>query len=269
MSDDLSPANVFDLPHLVPTTQVKRAVEICRAARLNHSISVIVGLPGIGKTWAVQYAAQRTIRGVEPGASPVLYTTVDVENTARAFVRNLLTCLGPDYRVSVSDAGRLVGCWIHRRMTELFIIDEADRLDSASLEIIRDLHERTRCGFVLVGQLPFATKIRRHNAFANRVGVTLELESLTYDGLIEFLGQWLSERQSRYEDATMHLRVLTENAAALAHECYRVTQGNIRRTIQLIQEAERIGGVNGDGVVSASAFKTAIHFLSQAWYGTL
>ncbi len=118
----------------------------------SHTLGFLVGLAGVAKTWAVQYAAQQVGQPEERLASPVLYTCIDVENTPRTFVRNLLTCLGPDYRAPVPDLTTLVCCWIHRRMTSLIILDEADRLDKTSWEIIRDIHDRTRYAVLCVAQ---------------------------------------------------------------------------------------------------------------------
>lgn len=75
-------ANCFDLPHFVLTAPVKRIVDLCQILQQTRTLGLLLGAPGVGKTWAVQYAAQNQPQPAEFSASPVLYTSDDVDNTA-------------------------------------------------------------------------------------------------------------------------------------------------------------------------------------------
>jgi DNA transposition AAA+ family ATPase len=248
----LSPANLFDLPAFVVTSQVRQVIDLCDALRQSRTLGLLTGTPGVGKTWAAQYAAQQQQEPEEITASPMLYTTIDVQNTPRALLGNLLDCLGPDYRAPVPDMARLACCWVHRRQVELIILDEADRLNKASLEVIQDIHDRTRCAFLFVGQLTLDIKLRRYKQLLNRIGLAVELRPLTFDEMVEFLAKWQYQRdrspdRTRQAEFALYLDSLDSYPEDLliVKEIYRVTLGNLRRIVYFIQEVQRIGGLNG------------------------
>jgi len=208
----------------------------------------------VGKTWAVQYVAQQEPEPEDFISSPVLYTTVDVKNTPGSLLANLLNCLGPDYRAPVPEMINLTCCWTHRRMVNLIILDEADRLDKTSREVIRDIPDRTRCAFLLVGQPDLPAKLRRDEPFLNRVSLTVEMVPLNFDGLVEFLLNWQERRpkQDSRESREASFYIIPNQDPEELHiikEIYRVTLGNLRRVEQFIQEAEYIAGVNGHAFV--------------------
>jgi predicted AAA+ superfamily ATPase len=262
-----SPANAFDLPDFVETAHTRRVADLCSALQQTRTMSLLVGLPGVGKTWAVQYAAQQQHQPELITASPVLYTLVDVENTTHTLLANLLTCLGPDYRAPVPDLIRMTCCWIHRRQVALVILDEADRLDKKSLEVIQDIYDRTRCAFLFVGELDLCHKFRRNSDLHNRIGATLEIPPLTFDEMAHFLDNWLDrrERDRNYSHPYGELFIARERIDddwILLKEIYRITLGNLRRLCMLVQEAERIANVNNQPYVQLAALQAATRLLN-------
>ncbi len=249
IAERYSLANVFDLPGFVETGQVRQAMGLCQALRETQTLGTLVGLPGVGKTWAAQHIAQHEPEPRRHFNSPVLFTTADVKGSARAFLANLLNCLGPDYRAPVTDMSRLACCWIHRRMVELIIIDEAARLDRNTLEAVRDIHDRTHCAFLFIGQPELPFKLSKNRALNNRISLNLEMVPLTYDELTDFVRCWqrLNPRTARMSEPMGYLVVSNENDAEdieIMKEMYRVTLGNLRRVYQFIQQVERIARLN-------------------------
>lgn len=110
----LSPANCFDLPRFVRTAPVQRVMDLCQVLQQTRTLGMLIGLPGTGKTWAAQYAAQNQPQPEMIPASPVIYTTADVDTTPVTLLTNLIACLGPDYRAPAPELARWVCCWIHR-----------------------------------------------------------------------------------------------------------------------------------------------------------
>jgi DNA transposition AAA+ family ATPase len=53
----LSPANLFDLPGFIETQPTRRVADLCAALRQTRTLGLLIGLPGVGKTWAAQSAA--------------------------------------------------------------------------------------------------------------------------------------------------------------------------------------------------------------------
>lgn len=264
----LSPANLFDLPGFIETQHTRRVADLCSALRQTRTLGLLIGLPGVGKTWAVQSAAQQQHQPELITASPVLYTAVDTENTSRALLINLLTCLGPDYRAPVADMVRLACCWIHRRQVELIILDEADRLDKTSLEMLRDIHDRTRCAFLFVGEPDLSLKFRRHELLLNRLGITMEVPLLTFDEMVEFLLQLqklhLQEKvalRPPHAEFFIAWEQVPEDLTLLK-EIYRLTFGNLRRMDMLIKEAERIAALNGQHFVELPVVRATAKLLN-------
>jgi DNA transposition AAA+ family ATPase len=259
-----SPANIFDLAHFVVTDQVRRVIDFCQVLQDTRTLGMLVGLPGVGKTWAAQYAAEHQPQPEEITASPVLYTSVDVENTPRVLLSNLLDCLGPDYRAPVPDMTKLTCCWIHRRQVELIILDKAAELDKTSWKIVQDIHDRTRCAFLFIGPTNLSLKLRKLPEVLNRIGLTLELPLLSFDELVEFLYQWQKTRlhpdQARVAHFTIYPDQLPDDIE-MVKDIYRVTMGNLRRACYIVQEAERIAKVNGQYYVDPPVMQATIRLL--------
>lgn len=264
---EISPANTFDLPCFVETPHTRRVFDLCSALQQTRTLGLLVGLTGVGKTWAAQWAAQKQHQPPLIIASPVLYTLVDVENTPRTLLANILNCLGPDYRAPVPDMISMACCWIHRREVALIILDEAERLDKTSLDAIQDIHERTRCAFLFIGELDFVTKVRKRPSLYNRIGITLEMPSLNFDEMIYFLEAWLDIR-SRQRHFIWHgaefypLRHGESEDLCLFKEIYRTTLGNLNKIINLVQGSERIAEVNGQRWVQLATVQAAGRLLN-------
>lgn len=246
-------ANAFDLPGFVETKEVQRVSDLCQALRQTPSLGILAGMPGVGKTWAVQYVTQNEPEPEDFRCSPVIYTSYDVKTEVRGLLINLLNCLGPDYRAPIGDMTRLTCCWIHRRMTELIIIDNADWLDKSAWHLLSDIQERTRCAFLFVGQpdLPRKLEGRHYQQIRNRLALGMEMRPLTYDELFRFVKLWQHWRIRNRDSIvkrSFHLTGLEEEAAAVK-EMYRVTMGNLRRAMQFIEQAERVAQVNGHVLV--------------------
>jgi len=240
-------ANAFELPAFVTTLQVQRVHDFCEAVRKTHTVGLLTGMPGVGKTWAAQHKAQIEPEPEDFRTSPVLYTSADARAGIRGVLVDLLNCLGPDYRAPIGDMTRLVCCWIHRRMTELIIIDNAQWLDKASLELLCNIHERTRCAITLVGPPELPKKMNRYREIQNRVSIILEMLPLTYDELFEFLQQWFLLYNDFPPGTGMdsrHYNLECRHQPDIVKEVYRVTLGNLRRVRQFMDQAARVTMVN-------------------------
>ena len=266
---ELSPANAFDLPCFIETSHTRRIMDLCTALQQTRTLGLLVGLPGVGKTWAVQYAAQKQHQPPLITASPVLFTSVDVENTPRTLLINILNCLGPDYRAPVQDMISLACCWIHRREVALIVLDGADRLNKSSLDVIQDIHERTRCAFLFVGEVDLVIQFRKHSSLFNRIGASLEIPQFNFDEMVQFIEAWLKKRylERRYISHSAELYTLRSEEPedlVLLKEIYRNTFGNLRRLLLMIQEAERIADINGQHYVQLAALQAAAKLLNGA-----
>ena len=139
-------------------------------------------------------------------------------------------------------------------MVELIIIDEAERLNRDSWEILRDIHDRTRCAFLFAGQPDLPRRLQRREALYNRLSLTMELVPLTFDELFEFVLQWQMKRPRPGHRSSMEAEFFVFDDddfedTEIIKELYRVTLGNMRRVQQFIDQAERVATLNGETMV--------------------
>jgi DNA transposition AAA+ family ATPase len=238
----------------VITKQHRRFAEFCDAVRRDRYIGLCYGPPGVGKTLSARYysrwdtigPALDQVRLLEARASTIadntrtVFYTPTVHNTPRAIeqdVRELHHALGwaidrilhPD-----RDLNDLVR---HRDdHTELIIVDEADRLKNPSLEALRDHHDRTGVGLILIGMPGIERRLARYPQLYSRVGFLHHYQPLSADEQTFVLARrWPNLHLDDPEDFTT-----TEARAAII----RITNGNFRLTTRLMAQIHRIMEIN-------------------------
>jgi len=120
---------------------------------------------------------------------------------------------------------------------DLLVVDEADRLKTASLEQLRDFYDRRQVGMVLIGMPGLQKRLARYAQLYSRVGFVHQFRPLSgkeLQGVIEH--QWVQLGL----DAT--LRETTD--AAVLNAIARVTGGNFRLVQRLFAQIERIVTIN-------------------------
>jgi len=251
----------------VVTKEHRRFTELCDAVRRERYLGVCYGPPGVGKTLSArQYADWDVVhpqlneyriydnvddRAVE--ARTVLYTP-KVHNTPRivdkelCLLHNRLSwgierALYPDRPVAdiVKPAGTFV---------ELLIIDEADRLKTASLEQLRDHHDRTGVGLILIGMPGIERRLARYPQLYSRIGFAHEYRPLSSDELAFVL---------RHHWTTIGLTLSAEDftdAEAMAAVA-RITGGNFRLVQRLFAQVTRILEINNLTTITREVVETA------------
>jgi DNA transposition AAA+ family ATPase len=119
----------------------------------------------------------------------------------------------------------------------LLVVDEADRLKTASLEQLRDFYDRGHLGMVLIGMPGLQKRLARYAQLYSRVGFVHQFHPLSgqeLQGVIEH--QWV-QLGLEMADA-QHVDTVVSNAIA------RVTGGNFRLVQRLFAQIERIVTIN-------------------------
>ena len=183
---ELSPLEI-PFSSFVHTKEYSRFVQVCEASRRYRYMVVCVGDRGVGKTWAAREYAQWDIFGPLLSARGVAFPAeCPIPRTALYAPRATATPKGVEQDVAlllwglqmIADHGSAVAqemaatpVVIRPDVVDVLIVDEVDGLSHASLEVLRDVFDRSRLGMVLLGRSGSAERLQKMAALASRVGV--------------------------------------------------------------------------------------------------
>jgi hypothetical protein len=253
------------------TKEHRRFAEFADAVRRDRYIGLCYGAPGVGKTLSArQYAGWDT---VEPylrafrfdesvlvpeqarTARSVLYIPA-VANTPRAVEKGVTfyhTRLSWGIELTLypsEDADALTGLGeANGPFAELLIIDEADRLKTATLEQLRDHHDRTGIGLILIGMPGIEKRLARYPQLYSRVGFVHHYRPLSAQEQAFVLAKhWPQLGLGDTSDFTV-----SEAVAAIT----RITSGNFRLTSRLVAQIQRVLDINQLSVVTKEVVDAA------------
>ncbi|MEV4894348.1 AAA family ATPase [Nonomuraea sp. NPDC055795] len=136
---------------------------------------------------------------------------------------------------------------------QLIIVDEAERLRTRSLEQLRDHHDRTGVGVILIGMPGIEKRLARYPQFYSRVGFVHHYRPMSAEEQAFVLARhWPHLGLSDSDDYAT-----TEAVAAIT----RITGGNFRLTTRLIAQIERILKINHLATVTKEVVEHARQYL--------
>ena len=253
------------------TTKAHRLFcEFGDACRSNRYIGLCYGVPGIGKTVSArEYASWDRVESVmqqyrlqELPALPTLLECVTLFYTPSVNV--VPTRLEKDLEARINQLEEFhyymqaaidqqqVLTYPTRKtdVTQLLIIDEADRLKTISLEVIRDLYDRRHIGVILIGMPGLEKRLSRYAQFYSRVGFVHHFKPLYQDEIHLIL-----QRTWQALALTFDPNTCTEHDALIT--ILHITQGNFRLLERLISQIVRILNVNQLRTLTRDVIMTA------------
>jgi DNA transposition AAA+ family ATPase len=175
---------------VVPTVHTGTLVSIKKAVdltQIEQDICVAVGPSGSGKTTAV-----KQIEADNPSA---IVIEADSSMTKNVLITEIARALSVETKGGMTTViGRIIEALSVRDV--VIIIDEADYLSNASLELVRRvINDKGHTGVVLVGlpRLRYMLENRRndHEQLTSRVGVMLEVKALARTDAVKIIeGVW-------------------------------------------------------------------------------
>ncbi len=177
---------------VIETKNVRRCRSFMRLItdprRRSPTMGVITGLAGVGKTIATQYY----LDSLAPHAQTALPTAIKVKvmprSTPRALAKTILDSLLEKSRGSnIYEIADEAAEAIERNYISLLVVDEADRLNEDSFEVLRHLFDKTGCRIVLVGLPNILSVIERHQKFSSRVGLRMPFVPLELKEVLEVI----------------------------------------------------------------------------------
>ncbi|MDT0261454.1 AAA family ATPase [Jatrophihabitans lederbergiae] len=261
-----------DRPPFLVTKEHRRFAEFADTVRRHRYIGVCWGPPGVGKTLSArQYAGtdaweqwQRVLaagRNTDPGPVPAAVLsartalwTPTVTATAKEIDQALpRACQQISWAVDYHEHGH-VDPLMHPEssasgLTELLIVDEADRLKTVGLEQVRDYYDRHHMGVVLIGMPGVERRLARYPQLYSRIGFAHEYRPLSPDELTAVLTRrWHTDGLATTDDFTQAVAIAT---------IARITGGNFRLVDRLLAQIQRIRRINNLETVTAEVVEAA------------
>jgi DNA transposition AAA+ family ATPase len=162
----------------IQTSNLRRSmafIELLTDPRRDYSVmGVVTGGAGMGKTIAMDYylASQQPLPHTGlPGSIKVV---VKPRSTPKALAFDILAslCEKPRGR-NIYEAADEAAAAIIRNDVQLLLIDEGDRLNEDSFDLVRSLFDKAGRPIVIVGLPSILQVIDRHEKFASRVGLRM------------------------------------------------------------------------------------------------
>lgn len=128
-------------------------------------------------------------------------------------------------------------------------VDEADRLKMAALEQLRDHHDCTEVGLILIGMPGIEKRLARYPQLYSRVGFVHHYKPLSVEEQAFVLAKhWPHLHLDDPDDFATK-----EAVAAIT----RITSGNFRLTSRLVAQIERIMRINELNIVTREVVEAA------------
>jgi len=275
-------------PSFVETKSYRRFGEMCDACRRARVVGLGYGPPGTGKTESAKRYAQWSLfkpflpeslitftgRSAMDGLYPyrpftfasapldtslqecrtVFYTPPVSASVARLEKEVLTLFAAFSYLVEAANQHHHPSeeFLVTRRFShliELLIVDEANRLKDAGLELIRDFADRGEFGLVLLGMPGLEKRLMRASQLYSRIGFAQEMEPLSDEETHDFLEKRWSHRVKPSSNN------FTDKEAVAA--IVRITRGNIRLIERLMMQVEHVLVANQMQVVTKEVVETA------------
>jgi DNA transposition AAA+ family ATPase len=255
------------------TKEYRRFAEFCDACHRYRYIGLCYGLPGVGKTLSARYYAHwdllETVLLPYPtnGAIPpqvttchtLVYTpsvTSSPDRIGRE-VRKLRFALGwaaEDRRQVPMDHGPVPADRYHPfpapDVTELLIIDEADRLKMTGVEHLRDIYDHSSLGLIFIGMPGLEKRLARYPQLYSRVGFVHHFRPLSPEEM-----QFILQHKWQQLGLTLAPDDFTDAEAVAA--IARITNGNFRLIQRLFAQIERILQINNLRTITQEVVETA------------
>jgi DNA transposition AAA+ family ATPase len=260
-----------DRPLFLVTKEHRRFAEFADTVRRHRYIGVCWGPPGVGKTLSArQYAgtddwekwqhALGVDKTADAGPVPAAILsartalwTPTVTATAKEVDQALpRACQQISYAVDYHRHGH-VDPFVHSQslasgLTELLIIDEADRLKTTGLEQVRDYYDRHNIGVILIGMPGIERRLARYPQLYSRIGFAHEYRPLNPDELTVVLTRrWHADAPDR-DEFTQTVAIVT---------IARITGGNFRLVDRLLTQIQRIREINNLDTVTPEVVEAA------------
>lgn len=256
------------------TKEHRRFKEFANAVRKERTIGICHGDAGVGKTqsgrryarwdllepflvkWGPRTDGDAARYAAASRSRTLFYTPSVLPKPAQLIqeIDHLQGRLGICIDEHLREIGKITSPLMRgnpRDLVELLIVDEAERLNSTALEILRDRHDRQQIAVVFIGMPGIDKRFRHYPQLYSRIGFSHRYRNLARDELLFVL-----TRQWKVLGRTLDPEEFTDAQAIACIE--RITRGNFRLLERLFPQIGRVLRINDletitDDVIEAAA----------------
>lgn len=238
------------------TKEYRRFAEFCDACRKYRYVGLCYGSPGVGKTESAKHYAKwdlienyvrMDVSQPELANCRSVYCVAPVMSNPRRLLSGIDTSrMQVSYAASeaygrlegeIDESSGISGIPTPTDITELIIIDEAERLKMLDLEQARDIYDRGSVGLVLIGMPGIEKRLSRYPQLYSRVGFVHHFRSLSNEEMKFIL-------QHKWQQLGLKLKFDDFTDSEAIASVTRITGGNFRLLHRLFTQIERIMKIN-------------------------
>lgn len=162
-------------------------VSLLTYPKTTPKMGVATGKAGVGKTFGINKFITEYTQNDSQYLPTIAKFKVTTTATARQVARELCRALGetPSKSKNTEEIAEEAVKFIERNGTKLIFVDEADRLNAKSYDIIRFMFDRTHCTFVIVGLPEVLDVVDGYPQFKSRVGPRMEFVNPDIDEVLD------------------------------------------------------------------------------------
>lgn len=219
-------------PVFVKTKNVKNFVStltnLQNRAKGIPGMALVYGEPGLGKT-------QAALWWVANNQDDAIYVSAKQSMTTKWLLEEIIKELGdsPFYRTA-EIFEQIIRELIKK--PRLIIVDEIDYLahEKSTIEMLRDIHDRTHTPIVLIGMAYADKKLKRYKHLYDRLSEILQFQKFPFDDTKNLIDS-LSE-------------IKFDNSAI---EHIQISDNRFRQIVKIIDKAESYGNANDLSVITS------------------
>jgi DNA transposition AAA+ family ATPase len=216
----------------IPTIETKNygvIHRVCGLVHKNKDMGLIAGPAGVGKTYALEQYGKEN--------SNVILIKVDSTYNRQTLLQEIAKLtqskIKGDFRMIFDNILEVLS-----NRDYLLIIDEADQLKHNCLELVRNIHDKTKTGVVLVGILDLIGKIKGnyndHQQLESRLGVQMQLKYLGKEDMEAVAnGSGVDIEKSITKTISTFAKGSIRTLTKLINRCYETMTANNKNKIDM------------------------------------
>jgi Cdc6-like AAA superfamily ATPase len=255
---ETQPAQIAGEQPIIRTSEVERCSILLRWAAFSNertgynSIGLFTGPRGVGKSSSV--AAFMQEMGMENSSLLPPYIAFEAEpgSTPRALANSIYHCLGETSqpRQTRSDIVKGIKDVLRNNLVRLIIIDEADRLNNLSLDVVRSITDDKECriSVALFGIDELRSIVENDKRLKDRIYPCMKFEAPKLDEVLNTILPQIVMPRWEYD--------LGDNGCIeMGEYIYKLAGSSIRKMRILIQSASHTAQDVGDEKITMETLK--------------